>query len=480
MATTRDWGKSIRRMEQLLRLKTFPVAFKLLENREDLAAIPYMRRLGHKSTLCQLINLVRSFDWTVGADDTDMVGPMCTSIVGLTGMPEFLRDGTFRSIIWTKTKRDGETYENAVPRIPPGKYQAVAMAPLAYNPFDPDMILIYANPAQMILLINALQFEDYRVMEFFCVGESSCSDAIARCHLTGKPSLTIPCFGERRYGHAQDDELVMALPPGMLDKAVSGLETLYKRGIRYPISMSGAELDLAQALPGAYATGPAMIEGIRNSTALMLGVTGSIATGKSTVSRMLEEMGSPLIDFDILARIVVEPGQPALKDIAAYFGSQVLQDDGSLDRKKLSEIIFTDMEKRKKLESFIHPRIGEAFLKQVKEHTQKNPDAIIQVAVPLLIETNMNFMFDKLLLVYTPPEEQAKRLMERDGVNREMAAAMVGSQMSVEEKKGYVDFVIDNSGTPEETRKQVEALWTTLQGLQREKAQRIKERKDPS
>ncbi len=160
----------------------------------------------------------------------------------------------------------------------------------------------------MILLINALQMVDYEVMQFFCVGESSCSDAIARCHLTGRPSLTIPCFGERRYGHTQDDELVMALPPAMLDKAVNGLETLYKRGIRYPISMAGAELDLGRALPGAYATGPAMIEGIRNNTALMLGVTGSIATGKSTVSRMLEELGSPLIDFDVLSRIVVEPG----------------------------------------------------------------------------------------------------------------------------------------------------------------------------
>ena len=85
------------------------------------------------------------------------------------------------------------------------------MAPLVYNPFEPDIVLIYANPAQMMLLINSLQFEDYEVMQFFCVGESSCSDAIARCYLTGKPSLTIPCYGERRYGHAQDEDLVMAV-----------------------------------------------------------------------------------------------------------------------------------------------------------------------------------------------------------------------------------------------------------------------------
>ena len=126
------------------------------------------------------------------------------------------------------------------------------MAPLVYNPFEPDLVLIYANPAQMMLLINALQFEDYEVMQFFCVGESSCSDAIARCYLTGKPSLTIPCYGERRYGHAQDEDLVMAIPAGMMDKALRGLEALYRRGIRYPISYAGAEQDLTTAFPMSY------------------------------------------------------------------------------------------------------------------------------------------------------------------------------------------------------------------------------------
>ncbi|TFG90747.1 MAG: dephospho-CoA kinase, partial [Syntrophobacterales bacterium] len=212
MPASRDWEQPIRKLERLLRLKTFPIAFKLLENKADLAGVPFLRRLGHRSTLCQLLNIVRSFDWTVGADQDDLMAPMCTSIIGLTDIPELMKDGTFRSIVWSKTKKDGEKYENAIPRIPTGRYEAVVMAPLAYNPFDPDIVLIYANPAQMILLINALQFEDYEVMQFYCVGESSCSDAIARCYLTGKPSLTIHCYGERRYGHTQDDELVMAIP----------------------------------------------------------------------------------------------------------------------------------------------------------------------------------------------------------------------------------------------------------------------------
>ncbi len=363
MNTTRDWEKPVRRMELLTRLKSFPVAFKLLEDRDALSEIPFVRRMEHKSTLCQMINLVRNFDWTVGADLDDFMSAMCPSIIGLTDIPEYMKDGTFRSIVWTKSRADGKKYENSIPRLPVGKYQAVAMAPLVYNPFDPDIVLIYANPAQMMLLINALQFEEYEVMQFHCVGESSCSDAIARCYLTGKPSLTIPCYGERRYGHAQDDELVIALPAEVMDKLLRGLEALYKRGIRYPISYAGAETDVTRAFPAAYGAEDRVAALRGTGDALLLGVTGSIATGKTTVAEMLEELGAPAIDFDVLSRVVVEPDKPAWRDIVSFFGEQVLLEDRTLDREKLREVVFRDLEKKKKLESFIHPRIGEEFLK---------------------------------------------------------------------------------------------------------------------
>ncbi len=129
MATTRDWGKSVRRMEQLLRLKTFPVAFKLLENRADLSAIPYMRRVGHKSTLCQLINLVRSFDWTVGADDTDMGGPDVSSIIGLTGMPEFLRMGRSGASSGPRRGGTGKSTKTPSPGSRPGSTRPSPWAP---------------------------------------------------------------------------------------------------------------------------------------------------------------------------------------------------------------------------------------------------------------------------------------------------------------------------------------------------------------
>jgi len=466
MNTARDWERPVRKLERLMRLRSFPVAFKLLQDKQALSEIPFMRRMRHKATLCQLINLVRNFDWTVGADLDDFMSVVCPSIIGLTDIPDYMKDGTFRSIVWTKSRADAKKYEEAIPRLPTGKYEAVAMAPLVYNPFDPDIVLVYANPAQMMLLINSLQFEDYEVMQFYCVGETSCSDAIARSYLNLKPSLTIPCYGERRYGHAQDDELVMALPAAMMDKALRGMEALYRRGIRYPISYAGAETDVTRSFPAAYGA-EATIKSLRgNDNRLLLGVTGSIATGKTTVARMLEKLGAHTIDFDVLSRVVVEPGKPAWQDIVAFFGKQVLHKDKTLDRDKLRDIVFADLEKKKTLEGFQHPRIFEEFVKQVEQFAREDPDAVIQAVVPLLVEANMHPLFHHVLMVYATEEEQKRRLIKRDGITAEMAMRMIESQLSVDEKRGYCDLVIDNSGSLEETRKQVERLWKKLQKRQ--------------
>lgn len=253
MESKGKWETLVRRLEALLRLKTFPVAIKLLEDPEELARNRWLRR-PKKLTLCQLISIVRTFDWTVGVSADDLSSE-CASIVGLldfNDLPQELKNGTFRNLVWCKTKEDGRRFEEAIPRIPAGRYKAIMLAPLVYDPFDPDIVLIYANPAQMILIINALQFEDYERLQFFCVGESSCSDAIAQCYLSGKPSLTIPCYGERRYGHAQDDEMVMGLLPKHVEKVERNLEELYKRGICYPVSYAGSQLDISSVMPLSY------------------------------------------------------------------------------------------------------------------------------------------------------------------------------------------------------------------------------------
>jgi dephospho-CoA kinase len=258
----------------------------------------------------------------------------------------------------------------------------------------------------------------------------------------------------------------MAVPAGLMEKALKGMEALYRRGIRYPISFAGAEQDLTSSFPMSYGALGALDTIRGRDGRLLLGVTGGIATGKSTVSAMLQDLGAHLIDFDVLARRVVEPGTPAWKEIVAYFGRQVLREDDSLDRKVLSEIVFRDFEKRKKLESFTHPRIHEEFVKEVREIASTHPKPIIQVGIPLLIELNLQYLFHKILVVYLPQELQIDRLAKRDGITRDQAANILKAQIPIDEKIGYADFVIYNNGPIEETKIQVMDLWKKLLDFQ--------------
>ncbi len=205
------------------------------------------------------------------------------------------------------------------------------------------------------------------------------------------------------------------------------------------------------------------------STHLILGVTGGIATGKTTVANMLEERGAPIIDFDVLARRVVQPDRPAWKDIVAYFGEEILLEDRTLDRKKISGIVFRDEEKRKKLEGFIHPRTGLEYAEQVDRITAADPNAVIQAVVPLLFEANMKDMFEKILLVYTPRATQIERLVQRDGITDEEAGRILDAQLPIDEKVGFADFVVNNEKGLEETKKQVEDLWKKLRKIQADK-----------
>ncbi|MBU3917269.1 dephospho-CoA kinase, partial [bacterium] len=152
----------------------------------------------------------------------------------------------------------------------------------------------------------------------------------------------------------------------------------------------------------------------------------------------------------------------------AYFGEQILQEDQTLDRKKLSDIVFNDLVKRKKLESFQHPRIQEMFINQLLEITSNDPNAIVLVDVPLMIEVNMQFIFHKLLVVHTPPEEQVKRLVARDNIPEAEARNIISSQLSIDEKADYADYIIHNDKSLEETSKQVDELWETLKRIQQE------------
>ncbi len=194
---------------------------------------------------------------------------------------------------------------------------------------------------------------------------------------------------------------------------------------------------------------------------ITVGLTGSIACGKSTVSRMFVELGAYLIDYDVLAREVVEPGREAWEGIVAEFGSEVLNDDSTLNREILGRIVFDDYLKRARLNQITHPAVFEAAEKKWREIVKADPKAVIIKDVPLLIETGIHKTVDKVIVVSARREAQLQRLMEQ-GFTKEDSLKRIDSQMPISEKVAYADFVILNDGSLSETREQVEKVYRLL------------------
>jgi len=193
-----------------------------------------------------------------------------------------------------------------------------------------------------------------------------------------------------------------------------------------------------------------------------IGFSGSIASGKSTVARMFADLGVEVIDTDVIARRVVEPGSPGLSRLVEEFGRPLLAGDGSLNRRHLGELIFADPEKRQRLNQIMHPMIMAVVSDEMRSYARQHPDGMIMVDVPLLIEANLQSWFDKVVLVYVPVSIQLARLRARDGLDEKTAQLRMSSQMSPDEKRHYADFVIDNSGLPAATRAQVNKVFHCL------------------
>ncbi len=204
----------------------------------------------------------------------------------------------------------------------------------------------------------------------------------------------------------------------------------------------------------------------KGSDALLIGLTGGIATGKSTVAAMFKDLGAVIIDFDILARSVVEPGKQSWQLITEFFGNDVLNPDSTINRKRLSGIVFNDPAKRENLESFTHPFIWDEFIAQVKKTVKQDGQAIIHAVVPLLIEGKMHDLFIKNIVVYSSQETQIERLIKRDGISRQMANKILESQMPIDDKLVYGDFIVKNEGSIEETAEEVNEIWKRLKQIQ--------------
>lgn len=196
----------------------------------------------------------------------------------------------------------------------------------------------------------------------------------------------------------------------------------------------------------------------------VIGLTGGIASGKSTVSDYLKELGAIVIDADIVAREIVEKGQPALKEIVEIFGKEVLQSDGTLNRKHLGTIVFSDPQKLQVLNKITHKRIIESIEEKIKYYKHLDKIKAIFIDAALLIEMKMYFLTDEIWLVTTSKEIQLKRLMLRDNLSSNEAINRINSQMTLKQKKEVSDVIIDNSKDYNYLKEQVDYLYNCVFG----------------
>jgi len=198
---------------------------------------------------------------------------------------------------------------------------------------------------------------------------------------------------------------------------------------------------------------------------LVIGLTGGVASGKTTVSEVLREEGATLIDADQIARELVQPQTPAWQEVVRAFGNEILDRDGSIHRQKLASLIFSNPRQRSLLNRILHPRIKEEIGRRLKGIRETDPQAIVVIDSPLLIETGRHRDMDKVIVVVCTEAQQIERLKRRNQLSEEQARAMLSSQMSLEEKTTVADYVIGNEGSPEETRQKARNVFKELKRI---------------
>jgi uncharacterized protein (DUF169 family) len=250
---TFQWPALVDDLNRLLRLRTTPIGMKWFANESELESIPKLRRPNGIFAADQIVGQAARLNWTIGVTGKDLVGTQCAAVLGLGAQDADWQAGKNYAGVWYETPDDAADHQTSMACVPHGQFEAMAVAPLASGRLDPpDICLIYATPAQMILFINGLQWSGFKKLDWGCVGESACADSWGRAMSTGEPSLSIPCYAERRYGGVMEDELLMALPPHYLPKVIEGLERLSKNGLRYPIPAYGLQNDVRAGMGFSY------------------------------------------------------------------------------------------------------------------------------------------------------------------------------------------------------------------------------------
>lgn len=241
-------------LERLLKLKSIPFGMTLFERHQDMEAVPRIRRPKHVHTLDQIVAQAARLGWTVGVTADDLVGAQCRAVVGLgNAKTAEWASGKSTAGVWHGTIEDAAGRQAALTCVPDGKYEALAVSPLAGGRLDPpDIALFYATPGAMMYFINGMQYVGYKKFDWGVVGETACADSWGRALARREPSLSIPCFAERRYGGVLDEEMLMAIPPDQLAKAIKGMESLAKNGFRYPFPQYGIQNDVRDGMAVSY------------------------------------------------------------------------------------------------------------------------------------------------------------------------------------------------------------------------------------
>ncbi|CAL77985.1 conserved hypothetical protein [Bradyrhizobium sp. ORS 278] len=248
-----DLAAIVADLNALLRLKTTVIGIKMFARVEDMEAVEKIRRPNAVHTTDQIVSMAARLGWTVGITGDDLVGAQCRAVIGLGPQDDSWLSGQGYVGVWHGTAEDARKRQEALDVVPFGRYQAMAVSPLASGRLDPpDICLVYATPGQMIILINGLQYVGYKKFEWGVVGETACADSWGRALKTGEPSLSLPCFAERRYGGVPDEEMLMALKPADLAKAIAGMKQLAKNGLRYPIAPYGIQNDVRAGMSVSY------------------------------------------------------------------------------------------------------------------------------------------------------------------------------------------------------------------------------------
>jgi uncharacterized protein (DUF169 family) len=244
------------RLVELLRLRTLPFAMKLFPDPTEMEKVPGVRRptAGRRFTMCQLVTQSRINGLTLGVTaDNLRFERNCGAIPGLNLLSEDYFSGKNTTGVWFENREAARQHQAGMPRLVAGSTGALVMSPLRAARLDaPNIVLFYGTPAQMILFVNGLQWKRYQRYTFTVTGESACADSWGRALKFREPSLSIPCFAERRYGGVAEDELLMALPPEELDRGIEGLEGLSKAGLRYPIPPYGIQADPEEGMGVSY------------------------------------------------------------------------------------------------------------------------------------------------------------------------------------------------------------------------------------